>query len=93
MKLCDWDKKLYKVKRGQTLNSLAKQAGVTAFLLVKVNGLLEEVYEGQILSLPAKGNLYTACAGDTKTLLCGSVENYEKINGTDIFYPGMKVLL
>jgi hypothetical protein len=32
-------------------------------------------------------------AGDTKALLCGSEKNYRIRNGTDVFYPGMKVHL
>ena len=75
------------------MRSLAKETGVTAFLIVRENGLEEEIYEGQVLSLPPRRNGYTVCQGDTKSLLCGSAENYEKINGTDIFYIGMRVLL
>ena len=91
--LNSFEKRLYKVKRGQTLKTLAEQAGVTAYLLVKENGLSAELYEGQILRLPKKGNLYTVKAGDSKKLLCGSEENYAEKNGTEIFYPGMRVFL
>lgn len=93
MNLFFYDKKLYKVKRGQTLGEIAKRAGVTVYKLVQENGLTEEVAEGQILRLPVRGNLYTVREGDSKKLLCGSEENYEKINGTGIFYLGMRVLL
>jgi hypothetical protein len=88
-----FEKRIYKVKRGQTLKSLATEAGVTAYLLVRENALSGELFEGQILYLPPRGNLYTVRAGDSKRFLCGSEENYEKRNGTDIFYLGMKVLL
>ena len=51
-----------------------------------------EITEGQLLRLPQeKGNLYIVRAGDTKELLCGSAGNYKKKNGTDAFYPGMKI--
>ena len=60
--------------------------------MVKVNGLSAPPYAGQILRIPkSRGNAYTVQAGDTKELLCGSEENYEKKNGTDIFYIGMPV--
>ena len=85
--------KIYKVKAGQTLSSLARAIGVTEYLLAAENGLKEELFEGQILILPQSGNLYTVQAGDTKTLLCGGEERYEARNGVDIFYPGMKILL
>lgn len=85
--------KLYKVKRGQTVASLAKEVGVTPYLLVAVNGLKEELFEGQIVFLPRGGNVYTVREGDTKALLCGSKDRYLEKNGADIFYPGMKVLL
>ena len=88
-----FDGKVYKVKRGQTAASLARELGVTVYLLARLNGLREEIFEGQILLLPKSGNLYTVQSGDTKALLCGSKERYEEKNGTDIFYLGMKVLL
>ncbi|MBQ8320169.1 MAG: LysM peptidoglycan-binding domain-containing protein [Clostridia bacterium] len=85
--------KRYKVKRGQTAASLAAACGVNVYFFVKANGLKEELYEGQLVHLPDAGNLYTVRAGDTPALLCGSKEGYEKRNGTEIFYPGMRVLL
>lgn len=60
--------------------------------IVADNALKKEVEEGQILRMPTeKGNLYTVTAGDSKELLCGSKEEYRKKNGTDAFYPGMKI--
>lgn len=84
----------YKVRDGQTLKEIAAAFSVSERLLIKENRLTEEVQKGQILHIPEeRGNAYTVRAGDTKTLLCGSEENYEKRNGTAIFYPGMKVVL
>lgn len=86
--------KAYKVKKGQTLRDVAEAFSLPEQLLVGYNGLNEELFEGQILKIPdVKGNLYTVRAGDTKTLLSGSEENYEKKNLTTLLYPGLKVLL
>jgi hypothetical protein len=85
-------KKFHKVTVGQTLEEISEVYKIPARLLVKANGLKDEPYAGQILYLPpTDGNFYTAQAGDTKALLCGSSENYEKKNGTRLLYPGMKV--
>ena len=73
-----YNPKLYKVKKGQTVAMLAKEIGVTAYLLAATNGLKEEIFEGQILVLPSSGNLYTVREGDTKALLCGSKKRYEE---------------
>lgn len=82
----------YKVKAGQTLRSVAEAFSVPETRVVYDNSLTGEVQEGQLLRLPReKGNLYTVRAGDTKELLCGSRENYRHKNGTDAFYPGMKI--
>ena len=84
----------YQVKKGQTLREIADYFSVSEFLLVKENGLMEEVWAGQILRIPEeRGNVYFVQAGDTKRLLCGSEEEYIKKNGTDIFYIGMRVIL
>lgn len=84
----------YQVKKGQTLREIADYFSVSEFLLVKINCLTSPPFAGQILRIPEeKGNVYTAQAGDTKELLCGSVENYRAYNGTDIFYIGMRVIL
>ena len=73
---------------------IAEYYGVSAYLLAKENGLREEPYAGQVLKIPSeKGNAYFVQAGDTKALLCGSEENYEKRNGTEVFYIGMRVIL
>lgn len=86
--------RFYKVRSGQTLRSVAEAFGLTECLLIAENALTEEIFEGQILRIPdARGNVYIARAGDTKRLLSGSEENYEKKNRTALLYPGMKVLL
>ena len=87
------EQKWYKVKRGQTLQSIAKGLNTTAYALVAENSLTEEVYEGQLLRVPETRPLYTVQAGDDKALLCGSEKAYEKRNGTKVFYPGMRVRL
>lgn len=84
--------KFYKVKAGQSLEEIAAAFSLSPWLLIKENGLTEQPYDGQILRIPsAIGNEYTVQAGDSKTLLCGSAERYESLNGTDIFYVGMKI--
>ena len=85
--------KVYKVKRGQTLKSLARELSTTEYALIARNHLKSELYEGQILFLPEDRNMYTVQVGDTKSLIGESVEQYEDRNGTNIFYLGMRVLL
>ena len=86
--------KWYQVKKGQTVQDIANAFCVSERLLVYLNGLTAQPYAGQILEIPnASGNIYTVKAGDTKTLLCGSEENYRRKNGTDILYIGMRVIL
>lgn len=84
----------YKVKSGQTVKAIAEAFNLPECTIVGFNGLKKEVREGQILRIPAlRGDLYTVRAGDTKELLSGSGENFEKKNFTSLLYPGMKVLL
>ena len=86
--------KFYKVKCGQTIGEIAHAFSTTTALLICENQLTQEVYDGQVLKIPCtRGNLYTAKAGESKSLLCGSAGNFKKKNGTDILYPGMKVML
>ncbi len=87
------EQKWYKVKRGQTLQTIATGLNTTAYALARENDLKEEVYEGQLLRVPEARPLYTAQAGDDKALLCGSEQAYVKRNGTQAFYPGMRVRL
>ena len=86
--------KFYKVKCGQKLEEIARAFSLTPALLIKENRLTQEVHDGQILKIPTvRGNLYVAKAGEGKSLLCGSEENFEKRNGTKLLYPGMRVIL
>ena len=86
--------KYYQVKDGQTLTQIADYFCLSPRLLAKENGLKTQVRAGQILVIPTeRGNAYTVREQDTKALLCGGKESYEKKNGTDIFYLGMRVLL
>ena len=87
------ERKIYKVKDGQSLKSLANELSTTEYALIQANGLKEELFAGQILLLPPSRNVYVVQAGDTKSLLCGSAEKYEERNGTGIFYIGMRVRL
>ena len=85
-------RRYYRVKKGQTLAEIADYFSVSERLLAQENGLTEAPFAGQILTSPTeRGNAYTVQEGDTKTLLCGSEENFYRKNGTDIFYIGMKV--
>ena len=84
----------YKVKRGQTLSEIAAAFCVAERALVKENSLKEPPFEGQILRIPKeRGNAYFATFDDSKTLLCGSEENFCKKNGTAHLYAGMRVIL
>jgi hypothetical protein len=86
--------KFYKVKKGQTLAMIARAFSTTESLLVRENGLTAPIFEGQILKIPrVRGNVYVAKAGESKKLLCGSAENFEKRNGTAVLFPGMRVVL
>ena len=87
-------RKFYRVQEGQTLREISEAFCVSEFLLAKCNQLKSPPYAGQILLIPdERGNVYTVKQGDTKALLCGSDENFERKNGTDILYLGMRVIL
>ena len=87
------EKQLHKVGKGQTIESIATAYKLPPRSIVLENSLTSEVCEGQILFIPKRqGNLYTAKAGESKELLCGSKENYEKKNGREL-YPGLKIWL
>ncbi|MBR2904228.1 MAG: LysM peptidoglycan-binding domain-containing protein [Clostridia bacterium] len=86
-------RKYHKVSRGETIKKIAEAYCVGEYAIVRENGLTGEVETGQILRLPKeRGNCYMVQAGDTKSVLCGSEERYEKINGPYLF-PGMRVRL
>ncbi len=85
---------MYQVKRGQTLEGIAEYFSLSPYLLAKENGVTAPLYAGQILTVPSvQGHRYTVQEGDTKALLCGSEENFERLNGTDLFYIGMQVII
>ncbi len=85
--------KFHKVVAGQTAREIAAAYRVGLFALVQENELTEEVKEGQVLRLPKeRGNSYVVQTGDSKKLLCGEQERYEKRNGKHL-YPGMQVIL
>ncbi len=84
----------YQVKSGQTVEEIAAYFSVSPYLLAKRNGLTEQPPKGRILQIPEeRGNRYIVREGDTKELLCGDEEEYERLNGTSIFYIGMSVII
>ena len=84
----------YKVQSGQTLKEVAEYFSVSEFLLAKTNGLTKPIATGMVLKIPKeRGNAYVVAEGDTKSLLCGSEEAFERKNGTGVFYLGMRVIL
>ncbi len=86
--------KFHKVEGGQTLKEIADAYAVAESLLAKANGLKTAPRKGQILRIPTEtGNAYFVKEGDTKTLLFGDDKAFEKKNGTDAFYIGMRVIL
>ena len=83
----------YKLKDLQTLAEVAEAFCVSERALVRENGLTEPPKQGQILKIPLQsGNVYTARAGDDKTLLSGSEEAYALKNGESL-YLGKRVIL
>ena len=84
----------YRVKKGQTLSMIARAYSCPPSVLVALNGLKKEPCEGEILLLPQSTyDLYTVRGGESKALLCGSKENFEKKNGTKCLYPCQEVFL
>lgn len=87
------EKRLYKVKKGQTIKSLSAELSTTPYAIIAQNGLTAELFEGQLINLPRPTDVYTVQAGDTKELLCGGGDAYREKNGTDVFYLGQRVCL
>ncbi|MDE5896836.1 MAG: LysM peptidoglycan-binding domain-containing protein [Clostridia bacterium] len=82
------------MKKGQTLISVAETFGLPPSVLARENSLVCELREGQIIRLPAASrDLYRVRGGESKTLLCGSPEQFEARNGTKCLYPGQSVFL
>lgn len=86
--------KYYKVKRNQTVETIANAFFVTPNAIIEENRLEKEVEEGDVISIPKpKGNLYSVKLGDNEKLLCGSMENFQKKNGNISLFPSEKVYL
>lgn len=84
----------YRVKKGQTLTEIASAFRLPPRVLAKANALQCDVREGQVLRIPAsEGNLYTVRGGESKSLLCGSKQNYEERNKTKCLYPTQVIFL
>lgn len=84
----------YRVKKGQTLTEIASAFRLPPRVLARANALSGEVCEGQVLVIPAyAGNLYTVRGGESKSLLCGSKENFEVRNKTKCLYPTQVIFL
>ena len=84
----------YRVKRGQTLQMIARAFSCPERLIAAQNGLTEDVGEGEIVLIPkTEGNLYTVRGGESKALLSGSDERFFEKNKTDCLYPTQKVIL
>ena len=94
MKLSLKKPQYYRVKRGQTLEEIARAFGVPPSLLIAQNSLASAPEAGQVLFIPReRGNLYTVRGGESKTLLCGSPARFEERNGTVRLYIGQTVWL
>ncbi len=94
VKLSACEARLYRVKKGQTLQDVARAFGVPPAVLSARNGGVKELSAGQALCIPpAAGNAYRVRGGESKTLLCGSPERFRLLNGTDCFYVGQTVYL
>ena len=84
----------YRVKKGQTLLEIAQTFLLPPRVLAFSNNLSKDPQEGAVLYIPPRcGNLYTVRGGESKRLLCGSDENFEKINCTKLLYPAQIILI
>ena len=82
------------MKRGQTLEGIARAFRLPPRVLAAYNELKSDPQEGQVLRLPQEtGDLYLVRGGESKRLLCGSEEKFREKNFTDLFYPGQVILL
>ena len=84
----------YRVKKGQTLLEIARTFYLPPRVLAYSNNLTQEPKEGAVLYIPQRcGNLYTVRGGESKKLLCGSNDNFEKLNCTRLLYPAQIILI
>ena len=94
VKLLLKESEFYRVKKGQTLKSIAAAFACTERLIAAFNNLTEEVGEGEVIMIPrVEGNLYTVRGGESKALLSGSSERFYETNQTNCLYPTQKILL
>ena len=82
-----------RVRRGMTLETIARAYCLPPRVLAAFNGLWGEPERGEVLLLPEGGNLYEVRGGETKALLSGSEQKFEEKNCTKRLYPTQKVLL
>lgn len=85
--------RFYRVKKGQTLCSVARAFGVPPRVLAVLNRLEGEIEAGRVLEIPQKENVYTVRGGESKRMLCGSAEKFREKNGTDCLYPMQEIFL
>ena len=84
----------YRVKRGQTLEGIARAFRLPPRVLAAYNELKNDPQEGQVLRLPQEtGDLYLVRGGESKSLLCGSPARFFGKNRTNCLFPGQTVLL
>ena len=83
----------FRLRRGQTLDLAARTFSLPPRVLAAANALDREPEEGQVLFLPAGGNLYRVRGGETKKLLSGRDRSFEEKNYTKRLYPLQEVLL
>ena len=82
----------YRVKNRQKLSDIAAAFSVPVCRLARENALTEEPCAGQVLFIPQNcGNLYCPRGGESRTLLCGSEENFLSRNGTSALFPAQRV--
>lgn len=87
---------LYEVCRGDTAESVAARLGVTAELLVAVNGLKSFPPAGTILLVPVQeGEEYVVSPQDSIASLCErfgmSEEEFFALNGVRDVYPTQRI--
>ncbi len=83
----------YRLKRGQTISEAAETFGVTPRALALACPSGGDAAGCVLLVPPPAGDLYRVRGGESKTLLCGSPEAFEKKNGTRHLYIGQTVYL
>ncbi len=81
----------YRVKKGDTLLGICREFKIPECVFVRDNGIDGELFEGRLVYMNRSGNYYTVKGGDSKISLCGSEERYFELNGTHVFFIGMKI--